>query len=87
MCASAHRAIINRKAVFLSIGQFQLYAAVAAQRLLPVARVERLEFAKARGGEVLWDHLFRGQVLHDGDGARGGTVPNGHRFELRIIYG
>ena len=60
----------------LPLRQLQLDAAVAAQRLVAVAELERLELAEAGGDEPLRRHALADEILHDGDGAGRPTAPS-----------
>src|SRR5579883_33070 len=59
--------------------QLQLDPAIAAERLLLVAGIDRLELAEARRGEAVRRHALGDQILNHGDGAGGRQLPI--RFE------
>ena len=70
-------------ALFSALGQFQLDAAVAALGGVVFARVERLMFAEAGGGQPIGRNSLVDHEFDHGDGAGGGEFPVGG--ELRRL--
>src|SRR6516165_640911 len=76
------------KALSLFLRDLQLDSPIAPIGVLAVARVERLEFTKARGGEAVGRDTFRNEILYDRDGARRRQLPiggKGGRLDLALV--